>query len=51
MTTAVWENETAFDNARTAVAAEFKRQGVDPEEAMKELKIERERAVYERSHY
>jgi heme-degrading monooxygenase HmoA len=45
MTTAVWENETAFDNARTAVAAEFKRQGVDPEEAMKELKIARERAV------
>jgi heme-degrading monooxygenase HmoA len=51
MTTAVWETETAFDNARKAVAAEFSRQGVDPEAAMKELKIERERAVYERSRY
>src|ERR1700747_2999034 len=51
MTTAGWENETAFDNARKSVAAESKRQAVDPEKAMKELRIERERAVYERSHY
>jgi heme-degrading monooxygenase HmoA len=51
MTTAVWENEEAFENAKKAVAAEFKKQGVDPREATKKLNIESVRAVYERSPY
>ena len=51
VTTAVWESEEAFDNARKAVAAEFKRLGYDPQETRKELKIESERAVYERAPY
>jgi heme-degrading monooxygenase HmoA len=51
VTTAVWESEEAFDNARKAAAAEFKRQGYDPQETRKTLKIESQRAVYERSPY
>jgi len=51
MTTAVWENVEAFENAKRAVATEFKRQGLDPQETRKKLKIEGERAVYERSPY
>ena len=50
-TTVVWENEVAFENARKAVAAEYKRQGYDPEQVRRELRIERERSVYERSSY
>jgi heme-degrading monooxygenase HmoA len=51
LTTAVWENEQAFENAKKAVAPEFKKQGFDPQETMKQLKIESVRAVYERSPY
>jgi heme-degrading monooxygenase HmoA len=51
MTTAVWENEEAFENAKKTVATEFKEQGFDPQETRKKLKIESERAVYERSPY
>ena len=51
MTAAVWENEGAFENAKKAVATEFKKQVFDPREAMKKLKIESERAVYERAPY
>jgi len=51
MTTAVWETEEAFDNARKAVAAEFKRQGYDPQKARKKLKVESERGVYGRTPY
>jgi heme-degrading monooxygenase HmoA len=51
MTTAVWENEEVFENAKRAVATEFKKQGFDPQETRKKLKIESERAVYERSPY
>ena len=50
-TTAVWENAEAFENAKKAVAAEYKRQGYDPEKVRIELRIERERSVYERSPY
>src|SRR5882762_9345422 len=46
MTTAVWENEEVFEKAKRAVATEFKKQGFDPQETRKKLKIESERAVY-----
>ena len=51
MTTAVWESERAFNKAKSVVATEFSKEGIDPQKVMSELKIERERAVYERSHY
>jgi len=45
------ENEEASENAKKAVATEFKKQGFDPQETRKKLKIESERTVYERSPY
>ncbi len=49
MTTAVWKSERAFNDAKRAVAMEFGKEGNDPQKGMNELKIERERAVFERS--
>jgi heme-degrading monooxygenase HmoA len=51
ITTAVWENEEAFENAKAAVAAEFQKRGFDRQAAAKDLRIESLRAVYERSPY
>jgi heme-degrading monooxygenase HmoA len=51
MTTAVWESERAFNDAKKAVAMEFSKEGNDPQKVMNKLKIERERAVFERSQY
>jgi heme-degrading monooxygenase HmoA len=51
VTTAVWASQEALENATKAVAAEFQKQGSDPQEVRKRLKIEAERAVYERSPY
>jgi heme-degrading monooxygenase HmoA len=51
LTTAVWESETAFENARKAASAEFQRIGFNPQETMKKLRVEIERAVYRRSSY
>jgi hypothetical protein len=38
-------------NAKKAAAAEFQRPGFNPQELMKKLKLEIERAVYNRSPY
>jgi heme-degrading monooxygenase HmoA len=51
LTTAVWENEPAFENAKKAVAIEYEKQGFDPQETRKRLKIESVRSIYERSSY
>lgn len=51
LTTAVWRDEAAFENARQSVAAEFRRKGFDPQETIRRLQIERLRSVYERSPY
>jgi heme-degrading monooxygenase HmoA len=51
MTTAVWENDEAYENAKKAVATEFKKRGFHPQEIMARLKVEIERAVYRRSPY
>ena len=51
VTTAVWESEKAFNEAKSVAATEFSKKGIDPQKAMNELEFERERAVYERSHY
>jgi len=39
LTTAVWENEEAFENAKKAVAIEYQKQGFNPQETRKKLKI------------
>jgi heme-degrading monooxygenase HmoA len=51
MTTAVWENQEAFQSAKKAAAAEFQKRGFNPPEIMKKLRVEIERAVYNRSPY
>jgi heme-degrading monooxygenase HmoA len=51
VTTAVWECEVAYENARKAVAEEFQRSGFNSQETMKRLGIEVERAVFHRSPY
>lgn len=51
MTIAVWKSEDAFENAKKSVGIEFQKQGFDPQEMRRKLKIEGERAVYERSAY
>jgi heme-degrading monooxygenase HmoA len=49
VTSAVWKDEEAFQNARRRAAEEFQRIGFNPPEIMKRLKIEIERGVYRRS--
>ena len=51
VTTAVWKDEEAFQNARKNAAEQFKKIGFNPAEIMKNLKVEIERAVYRRSSY
>lgn len=51
VTTAVWENEAAFLNAKKLLAAEFQRLKFFPQEVMKKLKVEIVRATYERAPY
>ena len=51
VTSAVWKNEDAFQNAKKAAAEGFKKVGFNPRELMKNLKVEIERAVYRRSPY
>ena len=51
VTTAVWRDEGAFQNARKIAAEGFKKIGFNPPEIMKNLNVEIERAVYCRSPY
>jgi heme-degrading monooxygenase HmoA len=51
VTSAVWKDEEAFQNARKRAAEEFQRIGFNPPEIMKKLKVEIERGVYQRSPY
>ena len=51
VTTAVWQDDTAYENARKAVAAEFQKTGFNPQETQRALKIESERGIYTRSPY
>ena len=46
VTTAVWENEAAFENAKKAVFAEFQRIGFNPSEFVKRLNVGQERGIY-----
>ena len=51
MTTAVWKDEEAYQNAKKSAAEEFQRIGFNPPEIMKKLKVEIDRGVYRRSQY
>jgi heme-degrading monooxygenase HmoA len=51
MTTAVWANAEAFQNAKKGAAAEFQKRNFNPPEIMKRLGVEMERAVFSRSLY
>ena len=51
LTTAVWANEDAFENAKTAVASRNQSLGFNPQETRARLGIESVRAVYSRSPY
>jgi heme-degrading monooxygenase HmoA len=51
VTTAVWKDEDAFQNAKKKAAEEFRRIGFNPREIMRKLKVEIERGVYRRSPY
>ena len=51
VTTAVWRDQAAFDNARKSAAEEFKKMGFNPQEIMKKLNITMQRAIYRRSPY
>ena len=51
VTTAVWEDEAAFENARKSAAEEFQRVGFNPQEIMKELNVTVQRAIYKRYPY
>jgi heme-degrading monooxygenase HmoA len=51
VTTAVWKDEEAFQNAKNRAAEEFQRIRFNPPEIMKKLKVEIERGIYRRSPY
>ncbi len=51
LTTAVWESEAAFENAKQAVARDYQRRNFNPQETLHALGIEMVRSVYERMAY
>ena len=51
VTTAVWKDEEAFQNAKKSAAEGFRKIGFNPPEIMKNLKVEIEKGVYRRSPY
>jgi heme-degrading monooxygenase HmoA len=51
VTTAVWESEEAFGNARKAAAAHFQQIGFNPQQIVTRLEVEMKRAIYRRSPY
>jgi heme-degrading monooxygenase HmoA len=51
VTSAVWKDEGAFQNAKKSATEGFKKIGFNPPEIMKNLKVEIARAVYRRSSY
>lgn len=51
VTTAVWQDQAAFENAKKSAAAEFQKRGFNPQEIMSKLNVTGQRAVYRRSPY
>ena len=51
VTTAVWKDEEAVENAKRAILREFSKQGTNPAEIMKSLRVQVSRSLYSRSPY
>lgn len=51
LTTAVWENEEAFENAKKTIKAKFAASPEDPRETLKVLGVEMQRVLYRRSPF
>lgn len=51
VTTAVWANQAAMEEARKAIPVEFAKIGFSPPEIMKKLGVQIERGVYQRAPY
>lgn len=51
VTTTVWKDENAFENARSAVPVKLRELGIDPAAKMKALNVQIERGVFTRSAY
>jgi heme-degrading monooxygenase HmoA len=51
VTTAVWQDESAFESAKKSAAEHFKKIGFNPQEIMSRLNVKIQRAVYRRSPY
>lgn len=51
LTIAVWETEEAFENAKRVAGANDQQQGINRQEAIKQLGIELTRDIYTRSPY
>ena len=51
LTTAVWKDEQAFEDAKKAVLDEYQKRGYDPKETRQRLGIEQTRSTYTRNPY
>lgn len=51
ITVVVWENETAFQNAKLIVAEEYQKQGFNPPEIMQKYNVKMTRATYTRTPF
>ena len=51
VTSAVWENSAAMEEAKKSIAAEFAKIDFNPPEIMKRLGVMIERGVYQRASY
>jgi heme-degrading monooxygenase HmoA len=51
ITTAVWASESAMQEARKSIAAQFTSIGFDPPAIMRRLGVQMQRATYQRSPY
>lgn len=51
ITTAVWASESAMQEARKSIAAEFATIGFNPPEIMQRLGVQMQRGTYQRSPY
>jgi heme-degrading monooxygenase HmoA len=51
LTTAVWQSEQAFEDAKKAVLTEYQKRGYDPKVTRQRLGIEQTRSTYSRNPY
>jgi hypothetical protein len=51
ITTAVWASESAMEEARKTIAAEFATIGFNPPEIMQRLGVKMQRGTYRRAPY